>query len=187
MLTTVNGRASDRTDGNSAIPQFLRARAEVRFCARAGSKSRGAEHAVRAKHVDGIKTSNSRAGTPKKANLRGGVKSLRGGNKSASGPPYDPAPNQTGTLLHISQSYTKEVFCRRLSLSWSRNKKTNNLIRMAQPRVGCDPSSLFLAFAQWKAGADHPPSEKRKENLKEVDTKVWLGKMSLIYNVEGVA
>ncbi|KAJ7441277.1 hypothetical protein B0H11DRAFT_2351016 [Mycena galericulata] len=55
--------------------------------ARAGPKSRGAEHAVRAKHVDGIKLPNSRAGTPKKASLRGGVKSLRGGNKSASGPP----------------------------------------------------------------------------------------------------
>ncbi|KAJ7429457.1 hypothetical protein B0H11DRAFT_2406428 [Mycena galericulata] len=57
-----------------------RARAEVRFCARAGPKSRGAEHAVRAKHVDGIKLPNSRAGTPKKASLRGGVKSLRGGH-----------------------------------------------------------------------------------------------------------
>ncbi|KAJ7501709.1 hypothetical protein B0H11DRAFT_1907634 [Mycena galericulata] len=50
--------------------------------------TRGAEHAVRAKYVDPIKTSKSRAGTPKKACLRGGVKSLRGGNKSASGPPY---------------------------------------------------------------------------------------------------
>ncbi|KAJ7464977.1 hypothetical protein B0H11DRAFT_1922396 [Mycena galericulata] len=64
--------------------------------ARADSKSRarpaqvcGAELAERAKHVDGIKLPNSRAGTPKKANLRGGVKSLRGGNKSVSEPPYE--------------------------------------------------------------------------------------------------
>ncbi|KAJ7491584.1 hypothetical protein B0H11DRAFT_2191300 [Mycena galericulata] len=47
-----------------------------------------AEHDVRTKHIDGIKLLNSRAETPKKANLRGGVKCLRGGNKSASGPPY---------------------------------------------------------------------------------------------------
>ncbi len=49
--------------------------------------SRGAEHAVRAKHVDGIKTLKSRAGIPIKACLRGRVKRLRGGNKCASGPP----------------------------------------------------------------------------------------------------
>ncbi|KAJ7443750.1 hypothetical protein B0H11DRAFT_1931419 [Mycena galericulata] len=64
------------------------ARAEVRIFARAGPKSRGAEHAVGAKLVDGIKLAKSRAGRPKKASLRGGVKCLRGGNKCASGPPY---------------------------------------------------------------------------------------------------
>ncbi|KAJ7451427.1 hypothetical protein B0H11DRAFT_1927750 [Mycena galericulata] len=50
--------------------------------------SRGAEHAVRAEYVDGIKASKSRAGILKKACLRGGVKSLQGGNESKCRPPY---------------------------------------------------------------------------------------------------
>ncbi|KAJ7440526.1 hypothetical protein B0H11DRAFT_1933694 [Mycena galericulata] len=50
--------------------------------------SRGAEHAVRAEYVDGIKASKSRAGILKKACLRGGVKSLQGGNESECRPPY---------------------------------------------------------------------------------------------------
>ncbi|KAJ7433958.1 hypothetical protein B0H11DRAFT_2208625 [Mycena galericulata] len=70
--------------------QFLRARLGNFKFARARTlkigrarlpNSRGAEHAVRAKYIDGIKMSKSRAGIPKKACLRGGVKSLRGGNK----------------------------------------------------------------------------------------------------------
>ncbi|KAJ7443749.1 hypothetical protein B0H11DRAFT_1931418 [Mycena galericulata] len=62
-------------------PKKICARAEVRIFARAGPKSRGAEHAVGAKLVDRIKLAKSRAGRPKKASLRGGVKCLRGGNK----------------------------------------------------------------------------------------------------------
>ncbi|KAJ7491607.1 hypothetical protein B0H11DRAFT_1911870 [Mycena galericulata] len=72
-------------------PKKICARAEVRIFARAGPKSRGAEHAVGAKLVDRIKLAKSRAGRPKKASLRGGVKCLRGGNKCASGPPYTTA------------------------------------------------------------------------------------------------
>ncbi|KAJ7441910.1 hypothetical protein B0H11DRAFT_2292211 [Mycena galericulata] len=81
--------------------KILRARAEVWFWARAGPKSRGAEHAVRAKLVDGIKLAKSRAARPKKACLRGGVKCLRGGNKCASGPPYEPVRD-----LHVLRPTT---------------------------------------------------------------------------------
>ncbi|KAJ7440639.1 hypothetical protein B0H11DRAFT_1933526 [Mycena galericulata] len=126
-------------------PKKICARAEVRIFARAGPKSRGAEHAVRAKLVNGIKLAKSRAGRPKKASLRGGVKCLRGGNKCASGPPYSLGLFQQqmpDMLLKIIPYYVGKTLFRleRIESAWMN-------VSWGSGQIG----DLYSALNPWRA------------------------------------